>query len=304
MQFNEFLDREVAKLFISPFEQTYFVWLDILGFKQTVYGNSSEKLKQIVNTFIEKFDLALDASRTLEYKKVDLHTHKESETKDKIAISHDLNFRIFSDSVIMWTNDSSHRLLSHLLYALCEIMKESFRIRMPLRGVLTYGDLFTVNKPSNYFLTNEAIYGKALVDAYSLEGKMEWAGCVVSPNVWEQIKKKWNDVSLMKTKHLESPYDYYFLAKPLLTWYEIPWKDELKNKISTHAIALNWTYQINYKETLSPEEVLNAFLHDRDMTQLSEDIKRKLLNTFEFYLNQIYIDNDNSLPAPKNYNLY
>ena len=294
---NVFLNREVAKLFILPSEQTYFVWLDILGFKNTVCQHSLEDLKHIVNNFITQFDNALDSSRTF--------GEEKSEKSARIEISHDLNFRIFSDSIIIWTNDSSHRVFRHLLYALCELLKMSFIIKMPLRGVLTYGDIFTMNKFSNNFLTNESIYGKAFVEAYSLEGKINWAGCIIDSTAWNQIKRNWNSTLTPCSARSPNSYDFYLLDRPLLTLCKIPWKNYIveDKQYNEEAIAINWTYKIksNINDIINENIIKQAFLQNRKEEDLDNDVKLKMKNTLDFYHKQITVCETNRQASPDNY---
>ncbi len=298
--FNAFLNREVAKLFILPSEKTYFVWLDILGFKNIIYNHNFEYLKQIVNNFITKFDIALDISRTF--------GDEKSEKTAKIEISHDLNFRIFSDSIMIWTNDSSHRVFRHLLDALCKIMQMSFIIKMPLRGVLTYGDLFTVNKMSNHFLTNEAIYGKSLVEAYSLEGKINWAGCIVDSLAWEQIKNNWDSTLTPCSSKSPNCYDFYLLDRPFLTLYKVPWKNykEGDMQYNEEVITINWMYSTRSDifDILNENVIKQAFLQDGTEEDLDDDVRQKMQNTLDFYHNQITMDENDRQTPPNNYWLY
>ncbi len=300
VKFNDFLDKEVAKLFFSPFEQTYFVWLDILGFKNTVCQHNLEELKQIVNNFITQFDYALDNSRTF--------GNEKSEKSARIDISHDLNFRIFSDSIIIWTNDSSHRVFKHLLYALCDLMKMSFIIKMPLRGVLTYGDLFTMNKLSNNFLTNESIYGKAFVEAYSLERKINWAGCIIDSFAWDQVKRNWNSELTPCSARSPNSYDFYLLDRPLLTLYRVPWKNcsEGDKQYNKEVITINWTYSAksDMSDKLNENVIKQAFLQNVTEEDLDNDVRTKMQSTLDFYHNQITMDENDRQASPNNYWLY
>lgn len=141
--------------------------MDILGFKQIVENNETGKLLEIIRTFFQEFDSAVDKSRTY---------NSSSGKPDKICL-HQLNFRLMSDSILIWTKENTFSTFRNLLEATRELVAVGLENGFPLRGVLTYGDLIASKHIKCQFFSSDSIYGKALVEAYTLEKEMEWSGC-------------------------------------------------------------------------------------------------------------------------------
>lgn len=238
--------------------ETFFVFLDILGFKKVVENNSAEDLKNIVDSFFAGFESAVDKSRTINEEKIKLE---------------DLNFRLLSDSILIWIDAEKccHRSFRNLLEAVSCLLAYGLKYGFPLRGVMTYEELFCYKKNENTFFSNESIYGKALVNAYSKEGAMEWAGCVLTIEAWEKACSIWDSVHT-----LDDDPNCYFYQYPLLVWYPIPCKTSTDN-----GIAINWNCEVfwNSERTIDSTSVSNSFsAFNKQVTGANP----KMDNTIEF----------------------
>ena len=232
--------------------ETFFVFLDILGFQKVVEKNSTQELEDIIIKFRCGFNAAIDKSRTLEY----VNCHDGLAGAAKIDISK-LNFRLYSDSILIWTEDVKFNTFRNLLEAVSELLSYSMQNGMPLRGAMTYGDLLVSKENENgQFLSNEAIYGKALVEAYEEEGKMEWAGCVLTQKAWNKVKEIWSPTIASGSPDPNA----YFNRFPLLTWYEIPQKNGTAI-IKEYAIAINWNSAMLWgnKEIIDSQKIIDSF---------------------------------------------
>lgn len=235
---------------------TFFVFLDILGFKKIVENNDAKTLNSVVEKFLLDFENAIDTSRTIGDTQIRLDS---------------LNFRIYSDSILIWTNDELFRTFGNLLYAVSFLVSHGLQHGFPLRGVLNYGELFICKKLENKFLSNEAIYGKALVEAYSLEGQIQCAGCILTPQAWKKICEIWSVVATSS----KDP-NAYFNRYPYLVWYPIPMKTEVRP-----GIAINWNFEMawNKKAVITPETIENSFSAYGKGT---ESNPQKLVETLRF----------------------
>lgn len=237
--------------------KTYFAYLDILGFKNIVRRNSPEELKDIVSDFFENFSQAIDKSRTMS-------------DGAKINLL-ELNFRLYSDSILIWAENTRFPVLNNLIQALIELFRIGFKKKLPLRGVLTYGDIIIKRPDSNSdkFFSNEAIYGKALVEAYTKEQKQNWSGCLITEHAWLAMKQHWSRAC---TSH-DTP-TCYFRNYPYFVWTKIPTKKDLD---SSESIALNWNAlgAWNPNKNIAESEILSAFGEE-------QEIEAKKNNTVNF----------------------
>lgn len=239
--------------------KTYFAYLDILGFKNIVHTNSTDELKNIVSDFFENFSQAIDKSRTMsDGAKINLH---------------ELNFRLYSDSILIWTENTRFPVFNNLIHALIELFRIGFQKRLPLRGVLTYGDIIIREPDSNSdnFFSNEAIYGEALVEAYTKEQKQNWSGCLITEQAWLAMMQNWSPAC---TGH-DNPM-CYFRNFPYLVWTKIPTKKDLD---SSEAIALNWNAlgAWDSNKNIAESEILSAFGKEQE-----QEIEIKKNNTVTF----------------------
>lgn len=87
--------------------------------------------------------------------------------------SNSINFRIFSDTVILFTKYDSFDSFFYIINSAHQLLTMGFvGSRTPFRGAIGYGDLIVDN--------NGIIVGEALEDAYKWESKQAWAGCLIT----------------------------------------------------------------------------------------------------------------------------
>lgn len=225
--------------------KTFFAFLDILGFKKIVENNSAANLENIVKHFFADFEKTIETSRTVE------HVNQDG-TSGATRIQLDsLNFRLYSDSILIWATDEHFTTFRNLLEAVSCLVSYGLQNGFPLRGALNYGELFVFSSPENEFFSNESIYGKALVEAYTLEGEMQWAGCVLTLQAWQQVCTIWRP-AITGSKDPNA----YFYRFPLLSWYPIPMKNGIES-----GIAINWNSAMAWdkEKVITPETIVNSF---------------------------------------------
>ena len=118
----------------SPVQNScFFGCLDILGFKDIVKHNSFEQLKGIVERFTIECAKAADRSRSIDAGKVNV----------RLKIESGVHVRIVSDSIYVWTEKEDHlNQFDDLLQMVSAMMVSGFQVGLPLRGVVTFGQLF------------------------------------------------------------------------------------------------------------------------------------------------------------------
>lgn len=253
--------------------KTFFVFLDILGFKNIVLNNSQEELLKIITSFFSGFNSAIDESRSIS-------DGNASVTKIKL---NEMAFRMHSDSIIIWTlpyegNDKKETRFTtfmNLLEAVSELLKFGLLNGLPLRGILHYGELIIHNQNGNdnCFLNNECIYGKVLTEAYQMEGEMNWSGAVITPIAWDKIREIWTPIRFSS----DDP-NVLFYRYPYLTWYDVPLKKGDKQK----RIAINWNYLYAWFKTkkCSEDKIKTSFSAFNRI--VNDDVRNKIENTINF----------------------
>lgn len=245
-------------------ESCFFAYLDILGFKNIVKQNTYKQLKEIVDGFTVKCKETIDSSRTI----------KTNTGKELAKIVVGVNVRIVSDSIYIWTKGGeSLQQFDDMLHGVNALLAYGFERGLPLRGVVTYGELFsesvkvTDGNPRDFSFENDSLYGRALVEAYELESQMNWGGVILSPKAWAKVLGDFEKGFAMRS--IKRPDDL-FAHYPYLLSYDVPFKRDAKK-----AIAFNWNYKSEI--ALSEEKIRKAF-EGRNRT-----VKKKLNETICFY---------------------
>lgn len=262
------IDRESCMSIIK----SYVAYFDVLGFTEVVKNHRTSELNQIVRKLFDGFNDAIDQSRTIQNVKIDISNIK---------------FHLLSDSFVIWTEDVTHNdgntvsgksyiVFRNLLYAIIEILKYGLLNGFPLRGALSYGDIVlhkrkALNAQTKLFLLDDSFYGRAYMEAYSLEAIQEWSGCIVSQSAWNQIYKTWQSVNTSG----DNPH-CLFNKYPFFTWYPV----RMKNGIFK-TIAVNWNYEyVRDKNKFIDSELIKMGFFDYKKT-FPKDSK-KLIETLKY----------------------
>lgn len=255
----------------------FFAYFDILGFKNLVKRTTFEQLKCIVDDFTVGFAKAVDESRSIKVNTGMVAT--------RIKLGENIKVRIVSDSIYVWTeNDDRLKQFDDLLHIVNAMLVSGLEQGMPLRGVVTYGELFSgeVKMPEDTpidfsFDNGSAVYGRALVEAYELEGQMDWSGAILTPKAWAKVVGEFERPEgagrIMRTCSVKSAEDL-FNHFPYLLWYDVPFKNGKRK-----AIAFNWNYRPRL--AVSMEDIYMAFVERGSIDDAA--VALKLLETSRFF---------------------
>lgn len=144
-------------------------YFDVLGFSNLIREDKfSEKRK----TYTQILDNAVKQNRNLDY-------------------------IVFSDSVIIKSETINEKELLNLCKAISEISYELlFKLELPIRGCISCGE-FTWDVEEG----NSIISGIPILDAISWEKKQNWIGVILSPYVVDKFR------DLYEKTNFESIYD-------------------------------------------------------------------------------------------------
>ncbi|WP_036608260.1 hypothetical protein [Parabacteroides johnsonii] len=149
--------------------ERFVVFLDIMGFKDRVARTPMEKLyEQLVDFNTEIVNII---------------------AKNK---SEEVQLAQFSDSIVLFTNNSEKESLNNLSAILCEIMKEAIYRNIPLKGALAKG-LIVCDMAKQLF------FGQALIDAYLLEESVQFYGVAVHHTAEKDVvgmKEQYRDIKI------------------------------------------------------------------------------------------------------------
>lgn len=239
----------------------FIAFLDILGFKELIENNDIHYVEKLYDKFEPSllYSLALTNFRW----RVNNLSNPGLPDLDKIP----LNSLTISDSIIIWTDDSTAYSFVQLLNTVKYHLGLSFQYGVPLRGGITFGEFVVKSgshnksKKQNEFIT---ILGKPLTKAYLLENQAEWAGCIV------------DDSCIEFYDNLESNADSEFLQQiNLLKRYKVPFKNgEIKDYYT-----INLT---NFGNRLDRSLVRKAFSeHNKRVNNWS--VENKIRNTEKYW---------------------
>ncbi|MBR4107066.1 MAG: hypothetical protein IKK45_00035 [Akkermansia sp.] len=151
-------------------KKVFVLYADIMGFRARVKSKSHANLVREMGEFIDQL---------------------RHQSKQFFSNNH-LNYTIFSDSIIISTDDATVEGFNLITKAGARMMHIALRLGIPLKGAISKGE-YTCWKEKGLYL------GEALVDAYELHEEIKYYGIVVHHSAEENTKRYINDE---KNRHL------------------------------------------------------------------------------------------------------
>lgn len=189
-----------------------------------------------------------------------------------------LNSLVISDSIIIWTDDTNPNNFVQLVTTVKHHLHLSMKLGIPLRGAITSGQLSVKfgrheNSPKqNSFAT---LLGLPLTNAYVLENKSEWSGCVIDNSCIGEYEK---EIEMCLAENPNCINLDGLVKLDILNKYLVPMKSGKLEEF----YCLNWT---NYflTDQLTEDDVRKAFKsHNKKSDNWS--VETKIRNTID-YLN-------------------
>lgn len=253
-------------------DEKFVLFLDILGFKDLIYNNTADEVKDIYNNQVIKTigpalqlaSLIYGFPLTLSHVVTPKHTLEDT-------IQELFEIHIMSDSVIIWTKDNSNETLIKFFSFTSVFLSMTFIMGVQLRGAISIGDVSELRTAVNN-IVQSCVVGKGIVNAYSLEGKQNWMGCIVDEKCLKNIPIE--QIELLISKKNSS-----------LVRYNVPIKT--KNKKGKIIFDSEMNYVINW--TNAPgiiEDDINFFKDNFSRFNKNietKDVENKIKNTFNFY---------------------
>lgn len=231
------------------FKNIFVAVCDILGFKDFISNNTIEEIINIFEEFPEQLNHAVNL--------------KDRGTGEPSLI---VNFNLFSDTIVLWTDNNSSESLSELILVTNNLFNYSMQIGLPLRGAISIGDISTNSFKFNSKKINivNSIIGCGLVNAYNIEGDQLWSGCVLDPMIYD-----------LCDTHIKNYLDCTYMKKNFLK-YNVP----RRSTGCQEMIALNW---VNVNDDCFDEKTIMELFSSYNKDATADDVKTKIVNTLKFY---------------------
>lgn len=206
------------------------------------------------------------------------------------VVNESIHSLLISDSIFLWSEDDSWVAAMKMLNILKLLFASALKAGFPLRGAVTLGEIWTgeVNLADvpNYH-PNQLLFGKAFVNAYELELKQQWHGCIVEDNVYERLIEHFESLSTDEIGHMKSAHEKLSLVEfqqmlPVCRFI-VPYKDgEVKEKY-----VIDWTFdrfEINFEANKYVRQSFSLY-HPKSIKYW--DVEIKIRNTTDFLLKRI-----------------
>ena len=189
-------------------QQKYTIALcDILGFSNLVKGNP---LDVVVDNTLAWFFKSLHHS-------LNKNEWPESTPEmDYIDKNKRVGLVLFSDTVLFYTREDTNECLQDLIQTVAWLLFETTLTDTQMRAGIAYGDAFIDPK-------NSIFVGKAIVEAYEMEQRQQWAGAAFAESAVVRIPEN-------------------VRGGEFIDWPVVPYDVPIKDKQSVETLAINWTH--------------------------------------------------------------
>jgi len=180
----------------------FVAFMDIMGFRDMVYRNSHNEVMRMMQQFKETIKL-ID--------KGDQSSIQREGTKVKPVI--------FSDSVILFSNDGSARSLKEILWAVQYLIGDAMIHGIPMKGAISFGKQTADLDESLYF-------GRPLIDAWELQGELYMYGVVLHHTVEKYVhqhKEKLDFILNRDIRKYDAPFKQGVYTTLTPTSKQIAW---------------------------------------------------------------------------------
>ena len=236
--------------------------IDILGFKDIIQKNSHEKVVHLFDNFRVYLQMGI----------ADYKSTEDQWGRAVFDVSQSVvNSTIISDSIILWTTDSSTEAFFELVK--CIQRFTSFCHNNPmisLRGGITFGEFYYdysgVIKGKDSLMVHPIMRGKALVGVYEIEKTLQFAGCIITEAALDAAKAP--DEPLFQEHWQELEKDQKVIQ------YDVPIKAG-----SMRTWTINWVSKASNPTYEKIKDGFSSYNKSIDAT----DVRTKMENTLKYF---------------------
>lgn len=252
---------------LETFNKTFFCFLDLLGFSRFVLKLSNEY----------RDDPGAKQKKLMHYYGV-LEPLVNGSIFQKDA-QPTLNSFIVSDSIFLWTDDTTLESFRNILQVVKNILYTNFSWKngFPCRGAIAMGSVTfqktTMDSPKiNRIAT---VVGDSLVRAAELERYQQWAGCIIDDAIIEHFEIQSPNIDVVTPLRQQK----------LMVRYPVPMK---KNNRESYVVC--WPFEFVAGERHAYDRMITKTF-ERNGVISEKGIRDKLNNTMDFVhdLHDLYI---------------
>jgi hypothetical protein len=157
--------------------ERFVAFLDIMGFRDTVFRQSHENVKKILYSLHPVIGFFEDLA------KKELHQKAIKTSKGDVFLKSSFVYPIsFSDSILLVSNDCSEISASEIFGCIKGIFNRAITRGIPIKGAIACGEVTADINKSIYF-------GKALIDAFDLQNELQLYGAVLHHTMEKYLKE-------------------------------------------------------------------------------------------------------------------
>jgi hypothetical protein len=205
-------------------DERYIGYLDFLGFKKIVEVQPIDRLEWIYSELYSYSLKQISEEKRGVYRGFPYGTADLSKTKT--------NMLFVSDSIILWSNDTSIDSFHKILIILLRFMVEGFVYGYPARGALVKGHLGVnhFKEDTEFYVSGQFVYGTGFTKAVKLEESQNWSGCVIEKACLEYYNELVTNDNLENNAGIE-----YLINNKILVKHDVPFK-----KVNNECYVINW----------------------------------------------------------------
>ncbi|HDR6266614.1 DUF262 domain-containing protein [Bacillus cereus group sp. Bce039] len=235
-------------------KEVFFAFLDILGFKDLVNNNSNKDL-------IDLYSKIIDGSVENALSKGQINIDENGNANPNLDYA-SVNTLVISDSILLWTNHDHPWDFMDLILVVREVLYNSMKAGIPLRGAIAKGPLVTQKhdkSKGDILIHRFTVVGKALVEAYKKEAIQEWSGCLIDEECINSLSNSVisNNLDILLNKNILIKYKVPYKLGNIKEEYVLNWVGE---KMTTKTVresfskynkgVNNWAVESKIKNTL------------------------------------------------------
>lgn len=153
----------------------FVAFFDIMGFKKRVYKDHDDLVDRM--GYLQQIIGAIEGVATKEIEKRNKSiTEQVGKNLDEIVIRSYARAVIFSDSILVYTEDDSLSSMYHIFSISGAIAGRAYESDLPLKGAISLGK-FTANFEKSLYI------GKPLIEAYLLQEDLLYFGVILHNKV-------------------------------------------------------------------------------------------------------------------------
>jgi hypothetical protein len=260
--------------------ERFLAFLDVLGFSDQVRAQSQDQLHAAYKRLLESTYVNTTLTQVPEDRRkwegAEAYFEPWEEKQPRYV-----HMMMLSDSIVLFSTGTAPLESTSVIGSTYRLVRESFRLGMPLRGALVQGELDLVDAediadPGNWLAVVGGLVGLGLVEAYELERSVEWAGALVDGPV------AWSFANHLR-EHVKGDPEAKAAITPGVSPFLVETFPPFKDAKREQAWVLDWTSQLDDGRPELTRQRVDAAFQSHGRTLDDARARRKRDNTLAFW---------------------